>query len=103
MDFELIIGLIVILAILFGVLFLIIKGFQIILALLGILSIIGGFFTAFQGAAGIAIGVSLIFSGGVMLAVADLMDKSKEHQKKIDLLITQVQSLQQENEQYTVD
>ena len=49
----------------------------------------------FQSILGLPLGVSLIFSGGLMLAVADLMDKSKEHQKKIDSLITQVQALQQ--------
>ena len=103
MDFELIIGLVVILAILFGVIFLIIKGFQIILTLLGIVSILGGFVVMFQSILGLPLGVSLIFSGGLMLAVADLMDKSKEHQKKIDSLITQVQALQQKNEQNTVD
>ena len=83
--------------------FLIIKGFQIILTLLGIVSILGGFVVMFQSILGLPLGVSLIFSGGLMLAVADLMDKSKEHQKKIDSLITQVQALQQKNEQNTVD
>ena len=106
MDFEVIlgvIGVILILVVVLGVIFLIIKGFQIILAIFGILSIIGGFFYLFQGVGGIAIGVSLIFSGGLLFAVAELMDKSKDHQKKIDVLITQVQALQQKNEQNTVD
>lgn len=72
----------------------VIKGLKIILALIGLLSIVIDFFALFQGIMGIVIGISSIFSGGLLIAIVDLMYQSANHQKKIDMLINQVQALQ---------
>jgi membrane-bound ClpP family serine protease len=98
MEFEVIIGLVVAGVVIIGLVFLVIKGFRILLALSGIGSIIFGFLSLFNGLEGLAFGISLILSGGLLIVVADLMEKTSNLEKRYDDLVTAVNALNKRNE-----
>jgi membrane-bound ClpP family serine protease len=98
MEFEVIIGVVIAGIVIIGLVFLVIKGFKILLALSGIGSIIFGFLSLFAGLEGLAFGVPLILSGGLLIVVADLMEKTSNLEKRYDKLVTAVNALNIRNE-----
>ena len=96
MDFYLIFGIVMILIVLAALLFLIVKGFMILLYVVSVLTMLFGFTLLLQGLEGLAIGIGLIFNGGLLLVIANLMDTVKQHEKKITFLMQAVQPIQEE-------
>jgi hypothetical protein len=96
MDFYLIFGIVMILIVLAALLFLIVKGFMILLYVVSVLTMLFGFTLLLQGLEGLAIGIGLIFNGGLLLVIANLMDAVKQHEKKITFLMQAVQPIQEE-------
>ena len=96
MDFYLIFGIVMILIVLAALLFLIVKGFMILLYVVALLTMLFGFSLLLQGLEGLAIGIGLIFNGGLLLVIANLMDTVTQHEKKITFLMQAVQPIQEE-------
>jgi membrane-bound ClpP family serine protease len=98
MEIEVILGIVIAGVVIIGLVFLVIKGFRILLALSGIGSIIFGFLSLFAGLEGLAFGIPLILSGGLLIVVADLMEKTSNLEKRYDDLVTAVNALNKRNE-----
>ena len=96
MDIYVVIGVIIILAVLAALVFLIVKGFMILLYVVALLTMLFGFSLLLQGLEGFAIGIGLIFNSGLLLVIANLMDTVKQHEKKITLLMQAVQPIKEE-------
>lgn len=96
MDIYNFIGIIIIVVVLAAIVFLIVKGFMILLYVVALLTMLFGFSLLLQGLEGFAIGIGLIFNSGLFLVIANLMDTVKQHEKKITLLTQAVQPIHEE-------
>lgn len=97
MDFELAFGFILLVLGAVGIVLVIVLGFRYILALFGLISILVGMYFLFEGLSNFALfplGISFLFSGGLLIVVSNLMQKSKEHEKLLKEIIFKLQAVQ---------
>ncbi len=98
MEFEVILGIVIAGVVIIGLVFMVIKGFRILLALSGIGSIIFGFLSLFNGLEGLAFGIPLILSGGLFIVVAYLMERTSNLESNYQDLSNKLSQLRVDNE-----